>query len=121
MLLATILGLTLDRQEKDLSVLLTIGVCAMAGILAAGYIGPVVDLIGELEAAGGLQEQFISVLLKAVGVGVTGELIGGICADAGKASLGKALQLLGSAAMLSLSVPLFRALLMMVTEILGGL
>lgn len=120
-LLAVILGLVLDRQEKDISVLLTIAVCVMVGAIGAAHLEPVLALLRELEEAGGLQEEFLGILLKAVGVGVTGELIACICADAGKASLGKALQLLSSAVILSMAVPVFYTLLAMVRQILGGL
>lgn len=120
-LLASILGLVLDRQAKDLSALLTIAVCTMVGMLAVTYLRPVLDLLRELETAGNLPGDFLGLLLKAVGVGIATELIGMICADAGKASLGKQLQTLGSAVILYLSIPVFRALLMMIRQILGTL
>lgn len=120
-LLAVILGLVLDKQGKDFSALLTIAVCAMVGSIAAAYLGPALDFLHELEKAGGLQRDFLGILLKAVGVGLGAELMGLICTDAGKASLGKAMQLLGGAVVLSLSIPVFRAMLAMVQQILGGL
>lgn len=121
MLLAAILGLVLDRQEKDMSVLLTIAVCTMLGMIAAAYLSPVLAFLRELEAIGSLQDDFLPILLKAVGVGLGAELISMICADAGKGSLGKMLQMLGSSVILALSVPVFRALLAMIRQILGGI
>ena len=44
-----------------------------------------------------------------------------VCTDAGNASLGKMLQILGGAAVLSLSVPMFRALMTMIREMIGEL
>lgn len=120
-LIALILGLVLDKQEKDLSALLTIGVCTMAGAIALSYLGPVLDFLRELETVGGLEGGALGILLQAVGVGIVGELVGLICADSGKAALGRALQMLGAAVMLHLSVPLLRSLLAMVRQILGGL
>ncbi|MDO5399791.1 MAG: stage III sporulation AC/AD family protein [Eubacteriales bacterium] len=120
-LLAVILALVLDRQQKDLSALLTTAVCALVGAILVSYLEPVVDLLYELEAAGDVRDNFLGSLLKAAGIGLTAELAGQICADAGKASLGKALQMLGSAAILSLSVPVFRSMFAMIQQILGGL
>lgn len=120
-LLAAILGLVLDRQEKDMSVLLTIAVCTMLGMIAAAYLSPVLAFLRELEAIGSLQDDFLPILLKAVGVGLGAELISMICADAGKGSLGKMLQMLGSSVILALSVPVFQALLAMIRQILGGI
>lgn len=120
-LLAVILALVLDKQQKDISALLTMAVCAITGAMVISNLEPVVDFLYDLEAAGDIQSSFLGILLKAAGIGLTAELVGQICADAGKASVGKALQLLGSAAILSLSLPVFRAMLGMIQQILGGL
>lgn len=120
-LLAVILALVLDKQQKDLSVLLTTAVCTMAGMILISYLEPVVDLLYELEAAGDVQGNFLGVLLKAVGIGLTAELAGQICTDAGKASMGRALQMLASAAILSLSVPVLRTMFTMIQQILGAI
>lgn len=42
-----------------------------------------------------------------------------VCTDAGNASLGKAVQLLGTAVILWLSLPLFKALVELLQSILG--
>lgn len=120
-LLASVLGLVLDRQGKDFSALLNIAVCTMAGGIALSYLKPVLSFLRELEEMGGMQGGFMGILLQVLGVGITSELIGLICTDAGKASLGKALQLLGSAVGLHLSLPLFRALVSLIRQILGGI
>lgn len=120
-LIAAILALMLDGQAKDFSVMLTIAVCAIVGGVALSYLEPVLVFLQELESTGGMQRDLLGVLLKAVGVGVVSELIGVICTDAGKASLGKSFQMLGSAVILSLSLPVFRTLLAMIRQILGVL
>lgn len=116
-LLAVILGLALDRQ-KDFTVLLTMAVCCMAAMIALSYLEPVLDFLRELEALGDLQGDVLGILLKAVGIGLVSEIAGMVCSDAGNGSLGKTLQMLGSAAILYLSLPVFSALLELVREIL---
>ena len=115
-LLAVILGLALDRQ-KDFTVLLTMAVCCMAAMIALSYLEPVLDFLRELEALGDLQGDTLGILLKAVGIGLVSEIAGMVCSDAGNGSLGKTLQMLGSAAILYLSLPVFSALLELVREI----
>jgi hypothetical protein len=44
-----------------------------------------------------------------------------VCADAGNASLGKVLQILASAVILWLSLPVFTALIELIQKILGEL
>ncbi len=120
-LLAVILGLTLSKQGKDLGILLTIAVCAMTALVALRYLEPVVKLVESLEGLAGLENGMLEILLKVVGIGLITEIGGLVSTDAGNASLGRILQLLGSAVILWLSIPVFTALMDLIGEILGEL
>lgn len=120
-LLAAILGLALSKQEKDIAVLLAMAVCAMAGVVLAQYLVPVLDFLWELEDLGGLQEGMLGILIKALGISLVTQIAGWICADAGNGSLGAMVQILGSAVILNLSLPIFRGFITLIQEILGAL
>ena len=115
-LLAVVLILTLRRQEMGM--LLGLAVCMMVMALAMTYLKPVLELVDTLKALGNLDGELISVLMKAVGIGLVTEVAVLVCNDSGNGSMGKALQLLGTMVMLWLSVPLFTALLELIQEIL---
>lgn len=119
MLLAVILVLALGKQGKEAGLLLTLAVCCMLGVLALSYLEPVVALIRQLQDMADLDTQMLQILLKAVGIGIIGEIASLICSDAGNAALGKALQLLSAAVILWLSIPLVNALLELLEKILG--
>ena len=118
-LLAVVMILMLGRQ--DMGMLLALVVCAMAAIAALDYLEPVRELLKTLERMGNLDGDMIRILLKAVGIGLLTEISAMVCADSGKGSLGKMLQLLGTAAVLWMSIPLFTALLELIQEILNWL
>lgn len=118
-LLAAVLGLALQKQEKDLSAVLTAAVIAMAAVLMLRLLEPVLELLRKLEQVGNLRSDALELLLKAAGIGLTAEVAGLVCADAGNAALAKMLRLLGTAAILCLSVPMFTALLECITEMVG--
>ncbi len=118
-LLAAVLGLALQKQEKDLSAVLTAAVIAMAAVLMLRLLEPVLELLRQLEQVGNLRSDALELLLKAAGIGLTAEGAGLVCADAGNAALAKMLRLLGTAAILCLSVPMFTALLECITEMVG--
>ena len=118
-LLAAVLGLALQKQEKDLSAVLTAAVIAMAAVLMLRLLEPVLELLSQLEQVGNLRSDALELLLKAAGIGLTAEVAGLVCADAGNAALAKMLRLLGTAAILCLSVPMFTALLECITEMVG--
>ena len=118
-LLALFLVPTLEKTEKDFSVLLTMAVCAMAAMAAISYLKPVLDLLWQLRDLGDLAGQTLEILLKAVGIGMVAEIAGMICRDAGNGSMGKTMQILASAVILYLSIPLLKGFLSLIQEILG--
>lgn len=119
MLLTVILGLTLGSQRKETGVVLTIFACCLVATAALSYLTPVVDFVQQLQDIGGLDSEMLKILLKAVGIGLVGEIAALICADSGNGALGKSLQLLTSAVILWLSLPLLTGLLELIQQILG--
>lgn len=118
-LIGLILILILGKQARDLSTILSLAVCVLLGIGAMEFWEPVTELLRELRRLGELDGSAVSILLKCAGIGVVSELAGLICADAGEGALGKALQILSNAAMLWLSLPLFRQIVDMIGEVLA--
>lgn len=118
-LLALVLVPALEKTGKDFSVLLTMAVCAMAAMAAISYLKPVLDLLWQLRDLGDLAGQTLEILLKAVGIGMVAEIAGMICRDAGNGSMGKTMQILASAVILYLSIPLLKGFLSLIQEILG--
>lgn len=120
-LLTAILALAVGKQEKDMAILLTLAACAMGAMLAVSWLEPVLDLMWELSRIGKLEEDWLQVILNAVGIALISEITAGLCADAGYGALGKTIQMLSSAAIFSLSVPLIRMLIALVGDVLGML
>ena len=120
-LLAVIASLILSRQGKDFSILLVISVCCMICSTAVAYYLQIFEFIGTLERIGNLNSELISIILKAVGIGILTEITVLICSDSGNAALGKVIQMLSSAVIIWLCIPLFTELLGLVEGILNYL
>lgn len=119
-LLAVILILA-QGKNKEMGTLLSLGACCMVALIALSYLRPVIDFLGSLETLGGLDGTMVETLLKIAGIGMVSEIACLVCNDAGNSSLGKAVQLLGTAVILWLSVPLLTALVELLQTILGEL
>lgn len=118
-LLSVLLIVLLNKQGKDMALLLTAAVCCMVITVVVTYLEPVIDFIRELETVGSLDSNMVRILLKTVGVSLIAEIAALICADCGNSALGKSLQILAVAAVLWLSLPLLQALLNMIQNMLG--
>lgn len=120
-LVAVVLCLLLGQYNKNMTLLLTLAACAMVFGVGVFFLEPVVELLTSLQEFIGLDSGYMQIILKAVGVGMIGELVALLCADAGNAALGKTVELLTAAAVLWLSVPLFTELLELIQRLMGEL
>ncbi len=118
-MLSVVLGIFLNKQNKDLGIVLTIAVCCMVIAASMVYLRPVVDFITQLRNLGQMDSQTVEIMLKVVGIGLVAEIGTLICNDSGNAALGKTVQMLATVVILWLSLPLMNALLELVQEILG--
>jgi stage III sporulation protein AD len=120
-LITVILSLCLERYEKAAAVMLTLFTVSLVAILAVSYLEPVMTFAKKLCTVGQLDENMLEILLKAVGIGLIGEISSLVCSDSGHAVLGKVLQILCTAVILWLSLPLFEQTLDLLQEVLEGL
>ena len=117
--IAVVLGLSLKKQGKDITLLLGLAVCCMILVAAAAYLEPVLDFIQRLEQLGGLDHEFLGIILKSVGIGVLAEIAAMVCQDSGESAMAKAIGILSTGAILWLSLPMVSALLDLVQKIVG--
>ena len=82
-LAAAIAKLTLDKGEKDISLLLSIFACAAVAGSAFLLLEPVLEFLLSLGDLGQIPEQFVGVLVKILGIGILSEMTQSICADSG--------------------------------------
>ncbi len=120
-IVAVVMWIVLSKQGKEYALVLSTGACCLVFMIMFRFLEPVLDLLGQLQALGNLQPEWLSVMLKSVGIGLVVEIGILICTDAGNAALGKALQIMGSVAVLWLSIPLMNSLIKLLEQILGDL
>jgi len=118
MILTVILSAAISKTEKDISVVLSVAACCTILMVAMEYISEVTAFLWELTRSINQLNPVVDVLLHIVGVALITELTGLISADSGNGSLAKAMQVLGNAAILFLSLPIFEAFFSMIQEIM---
>ena len=118
-LIALILCVILSKQGKDFSVIISVVACCVVLSGAIILLEPVIAFIWRIRDLGDIETSHITVIMKAVGIGLVSQIASLICNDAGYTSLSKALQILTTAVILCLSVPLFQELLQLIDSILG--
>ena len=117
-MIALFLSTMVGKQNKDMSLLLTVATCAMVLVMSVRQLDPVIGFFEKIQSVGQLDNELLKIILKVVGIGLVGEISSVLCVDSGNAALGKTLQLLASCVILYLSLPLFNTLLELIEDIL---
>lgn len=118
-MVTVVLYLFLQKQNKDIAVLVSLAACCVIMAFAGFYLDAVISFISKLKVIGNLNSTFLEVLLKAVGIGLIAEIAALICADAGNSALGKTIHIMAVGAILWTALPLLSGLVDLINQILG--
>ena len=118
--IVTILYQMVSGRNKEIGTLLVVAGCAAVWAVAIKYIEPVFAFINRLQELGKLNAQMLEILLKSVGIGLLAEISVLVCNDMGSSSIGKTVQILATAMILWVSLPLLESLLDLIGEILDN-
>ncbi len=120
-LLTCVLSVALQRTSGEMAMLLGLGCCILVCMVAVHILRPAVAFIKRLQALGSLDSQMLMIVLKVTAVSFTTEIAGNVCSDSGNSALAKSLQILSTAVIVYLSLPMLQALLDLVERILGAI
>lgn len=119
--IALILILTLDKRSRDLALVLILCTCIMVGLTALSYLREIVKFIQRVAALGKMNQSYIAIMIKTMGIGMISEIISAVCRDAGNDSVARMLEILGYGIIVNLSLPVFADLLNLIQNLLGAL
>jgi len=94
----------------------TVASVLLFGAAAVTFI-PIIEFVTETVSGTGF-EDYLSTLLKALGIAVTAQLASELCRDHGQASLASKLELIGKAELLILCIPLMKELVTLAAELM---
>ena len=101
--------------------MISIGTCCLLFALCWGYLRTVLDYLDELRELAGLNEAILAPLLKTVGIGLVTRLSMTICTDAGQTALAGFLEPCGGILALFACLPLLRAVMELLQNLVYGL
>ena len=93
-LTAVILWICANKDNKGISVLLSLAVCS--GILMAGlsFLQPIIEFVYNIQVIGNINNELLEIMLKVIGIGLLTEFTSVICKDAGNEAMGKSIQIM---------------------------
>jgi len=90
---------------------LVIAAGALAGLMVLPQLGQIVSGISALASSGGVQEGYVSQLVKIGGISLLMDFAAQTCRDAGEDGLALKVELAGRVMLIALSLPVMQTLL----------
>lgn len=117
-LVTALLALVINKHAPELALALTLCACALGIGLILSWLEPILELARDLARRAELDPELTGPLLRSLGLALLTEISAAVCADAGQSALAKLVELGGSVLCLAVSLPLLRAMLALVEELL---
>jgi stage III sporulation protein AD len=108
---AAALALILRRLRPESATLLIIAAGALAGLMILPQLAQIVDGVVSLAKSGGVQDGYITQLLKISGISLLMDFAAQTCRDAGEDGLALKVELAGRVMLIALSLPVMQTLL----------
>ena len=118
-LLGAVFGTLLRKQTPELSLLLVL--CAGIGMLyfVADGLGMVLEFLKEMAHLAGVEDELLQPVVKTVAISILTKLTMEICRSAGESGLAVFVEICGTVLAVCVSVPLIRAVAVLMEGILG--
>ncbi len=108
---AAALALILRRLRPESATVLVIAAGTLAGLMVLPQLSQIVSGITALAASGGVQEGYITQLVKIGGISLLMDFAAQTCRDAGEDGLALKVELAGRVMLIALSLPVMETLL----------
>jgi len=118
--MVVILILIVKKERSEYAAAIEIaGVTALLlGLLS--YLPPLIRAASELVSLAGVQDEYLRLLLKALGTAVVAEIASAICRDNGSAALAANVELAARIVILVMCLPMIKAAAELAATLIGG-
>ena len=97
----------LKSVKSGVSVFLLIFVTAAVIVFVCTQLGSVIDFINTLASKAGIDEQYIGIILKCIGVCFLGDFAAGICRDCGENTLANNSEIVCKCSIIVIALPMY--------------
>ncbi|MEG0895057.1 MAG: SpoIIIAC/SpoIIIAD family protein [Oscillospiraceae bacterium] len=119
-IIATIICLILKDKNPELAMVVSIVCVILIFTVSLKNIMPAIQTIKSLANKSYINQEYIQIMLKALGVCYVTELASDSCKEAGQVSIASKVELCGKVFIVILSIPIFQKLLNIAISLMEG-
>lgn len=107
--------IVLKNQRPEMALMLSIATGIMIMIFSLYKMSSVVNVLNDLVQKSGINKEFLTIIIKVIGIAYIVEFGKNICIDAGQSSIATKLEMAGKVIIVVLTIPLVSALVNLLT------
>ncbi len=104
-LCAVLFAALVQKSNKEYALLISLGAAVVLLLVILDRADPLFRQVREMASAGPLAGEAVSLMLRAVGITVVGQVVARLCKDAGESALSYTVELAARAAVLAAALP----------------
>lgn len=109
----------LKRSNREYALLLAVCTVVLILLYSMNQLAPYLSRLQELGGAGLQGGDYLSVMLKAVGITISGQIASSLCKDAGEASIAYGVEIASKVAVLLAAFPVVLKIFELLSEAMG--
>lgn len=110
----------LKPKNGEIALMLSVLCCTIILLAFFLKVSEISNVINKIIASANISTNYISILLKVIGICIVTEFTSNVCKDAGSASLSSSVLLAGKIMVTVCSLPLYCDILNVVLSLMGG-
>lgn len=118
-IVAAAVCIVMRRYNSEYSMFVSVAFSAIVFAVILSAITPVTNFIKELTEISGINNEYITILLKSLAVCYITQIASDCCNDSGESAIASKIDFAGKIALLLISVPLFEGILGIVKELIN--
>jgi stage III sporulation protein AD len=110
-IVSVLMAITFKKGREEYSLYISIAACFVILLLGISKLEVILDTINRLQGYIKINEAYINILIKIIGITYVTEFAASLCKDSGYQAIGEQVELVGKLSILAISMPILLALL----------
>ncbi len=115
---AVLIGVQFKNGKSEYGIYISLAACIIIFGLGLSYLETIIQTINQIQSYIHVNQDYIAILIKIIGITYIAEFASNLCKDAGHAAISNQIELVGKLTILSISMPILMALLQTMNEFL---
>lgn len=119
-IITSLVTMKIKHIRPEIAIVIAIVSCIILALYSLKEMKEILTLFDTIKTYAKIPDGYFQILLKLIGISFLCEFTSNICKDAGSPSIAKQIEFIGKLSILIVGLPILKALLLMIQNLLGN-